>query len=133
MGANLRFDIQAGSMFGIRQSGPPLVPGWPVFSARRPRQWALIGDGDPEQGAPRDVGGGDRQAGSAWMSRRCERTTSRCGIDDGGLGKRYPRRAGSREPPREPNFRELSSARRPRGPGSTRSPSRAVWFVLHRY
>jgi hypothetical protein len=41
------------------------------------------------------------------------------------------RRAGSREPPREPNFREPGSARRPRGPGSTRSPSRACgWPCL---
>jgi hypothetical protein len=33
--------------------------------------------------------------------------------------------------PREPNFREPGSARRPRGPGSTRSPSRACeWPCL---
>jgi hypothetical protein len=33
------------------------------------------------------------------------------------LGRRLPRRAGSREPPREPNFRKPGSAQRPRGPG----------------
>jgi hypothetical protein len=42
-----------------------------------------------------------------------------------------PRRAGSREPPREPDFSRTRLARRPRGPGSSRSPSRACeWPCL---
>jgi hypothetical protein len=48
--------------------------------------------------------------------------------------KALPRRAGSREPPREPNFRKPGSARSPERSRAHRSPSRACeWPCLRGY